>query len=303
MLEKMSGMKQQFLTKWQPGRRPILISGDARSGTSWVGILMAAAWNTLYYHEPANPYTSGIWDLDPWYRYFRPGQHYNFYERTLDPAFKGLDAPGLRWNDRTWVRLVPGYQIVIKDVTTFMNLEWIYDRYNPLVVVLLRHPCAVVLSQLREARVPQPQMEIMLAQDELFEDHLHKYKSVMESAVSTTEMLTALWAAKHKVVANVLENHPDWRLQSYDDLCEAPTEQFKAIYNFFGLKWTKAVERTVIEHSSLHEDGMYSIRRISKLQAGKWKKEIEPEQLVVIRRIVDSFELPFFSKESDWSIN
>jgi hypothetical protein len=78
-----------------------------------------------------------------------------------------------------------------------------------------------------------------------------------------------LWAAKHKVVTNLLEHHPNWRLQSYDDLCVAPNEQFKVVYNIFGLRWTKAVECKVIEHPTVHAAGMYSVRKIGKLQAGE----------------------------------
>jgi hypothetical protein len=68
------------------------------------------------------------------------------------------------------------------------ELGMIYDRYQPRVILLLRYPGAVAFSQLREARVPQPQMTIMLTQNELYEDQLPKYRSVMESAVTSTEL-------------------------------------------------------------------------------------------------------------------
>lgn len=127
----------RFLRLWQVGRRPILILGHGRSGTTWVGNVFATGRRVLYTFEPASP--TADQPFDQWFAYARPDQPAPALAQTFDPAFWGL--PGRRkWRRAFWHRLLPGYRLVIKDVASLMCAEWLVQRYQPALLLVIRHP-------------------------------------------------------------------------------------------------------------------------------------------------------------------
>jgi len=292
-----------FLTRWQVGRRPILILGHGRSGTSWVGDIFAAARRALYYFEPCSPDISGKGDFDMWFRYLRCGARDELFEQALDAAFRGLPFPGQRWNRARWHRLLPGYRIVVKEVAAFMAAEWLHARYKPEMLIIIRHPCAVVLSELGQGTPPEDSMREMLGQPELFEDHLNPYRSMMEKASTPFEILGAMWGARHRVLANNLSRHAEWQVVFYKDLCANPVAEFQRLFRHFGLLWTKAMEQYVIERSTGHTSGLYSVRRNSVQQIDKWKQSMTSADVNAVRHYVEPFDLPFYRSDADWALD
>ena len=43
-----------------PGKAPVVVTGMARSGTSWVGKLLQASGELTYINEPLNPTTRRV---------------------------------------------------------------------------------------------------------------------------------------------------------------------------------------------------------------------------------------------------
>ena len=292
-----------FLSKWQVGRRPILILGHGRSGTSWVGNIFSAARRVLYYFEPCNPAFTGKGDFDVWFRYLRPGAQDRLFEEAFDAVFHGLPFPGQQWNRAQWHRLLPGYRIVVKEVAAFMAVEWVHDRYKPEVLMIIRHPCAVILSELGQGTPPERSMMELLGQSELFEDHLDPYRLTMEKASSPFETLGAIWGARHRVLANNLSRYPGWQIALYEDLCADPVGGFQQLLRHFGFPWTEAMERYVVQRSTGHVPGLYSVRRNSAQQINRWKHEMTLAEVNAVRRYVEPFDLPFYLSDADWTLD
>ena len=295
-------MSTRLLEKWQVGGEPILIIGHGRSGTTWVGNILSAARRVLYYFEPCHPTVSGQGGFDIWFRYIRPGEHDELFERILDPVFRGLPAPSRRWNRVHWHRWLPGYRITLKEVASLMAVEWLYERYNPAVLVVVRHQCSVILSELRQGTPVDRSMQELFKQPTLFEDHLAPYRVMMESVSTPIEILAAIWGARHRVVANALLRHPEWRVTFYEELCADPEGEFKQLIRHFGLPWTNSMEQFVIEQSTSHVPGFYSAKRVSASQIGRWKELLSEGQIGAIKRVIEAFGLPFYQSELDWML-
>ena len=307
-------IKQQLITKtayyftawllkrWQVGKRPIFIVGHGRSGTTWVGRTLAVADRAIYYYEPCSPVITGHGGLDTWFRYLRIGERDALFVHAFDSVFGGLPF-GYGWHWGFHNRLWPNYQIIVKDVASLMSLEWVAERYDPAMMIILRHPCATILSEIDKETPVEYSREILLKQPNLFEDHLEPYRGHIENAHTPLEILATVWAARYRVVANALVKHPEWPVLYYEDVCSDPLPEFMRIFDYFDLSWTVRVEEHIKKTSTTEVPGRYSGVRVSAKQLDKWKAKMTQEQVDTVRRCVEVFDLPFYQEAEHWNIN
>lgn len=292
----------RLLAQWQVGRRPILILGHGRSGTSWIGSVIAAARRVLYYFEPLHPSNMGGRDLSNWFKYARPGDTDAALVAAYDPIFAGLNSPAKAWNRHSWHRWLPGYRVVAKDVATLMAAEWLYERYRPLMLFVVRHPCAVVLSELNQGTPSERSLETILRQVDLVNDHLSDYAPELAEVDGAVASLAAVWAARHRVVANGLARNPEWKVIYYEAMCADPLRQFKQLFGALGLRWSKAMNEYVERRSSVDLPGKYSGRRVSRRQIDKWKGKMDLADVQRIRQITTALDLPFYASDEAWTL-
>lgn len=282
---------RQWLTYWQVGRRPILILGHGRSGTTWVGNVFATGRRVLYYFEPGSP--TADQPFDQWFAYARPGQPAPTLAQIFDPVFQGL--PGRRnWRRSLLHRLLPGYQLVVKEVAGLMAAEWLAERYRPATLLVIRHPCPTILSELEQGTDPARSKATLLAQKQLFEDHLEPYRPVIEAATSPHQILAAIWAARYRVIADALPRHPDWKIVQYETLCEEPVATFHQLFSHVGLPWSDRNVNFIWHSSTTASPGLYSGKRVSRHQLDKWNGQLTPAETAAIYRTIEPFNLPFY---------
>ena len=147
------------------GAGGILVTGAHRSGTTWVGRVLAASRRAHYVSEPFNP------TMDDHVRSQRIGAPKWFMrldDETAGPYLGDLDAVFGRWwrprgvaaslhsvgalrcSAGAWrgafaCRLRGGVPI-FKDPIALLSAEWLARRYGLRVLVMLRHPAGFVGS-------------------------------------------------------------------------------------------------------------------------------------------------------------
>lgn len=291
-----------LLRRWQVGRRPILILGHGRSGTTWVGKVISAARRVLYYFEPLHPARSGTADLLNWFRYARPGDEDEAMAETFDPIFAGLSSPAKAWNRSGLHRWIPGYRVAVKDVASVMAVEWLAHRYGPKVVLIVRHPGAVILSELRQGTPAGQSLAAILTQKQVIEYHLKPYVGILKEAKSEIEQLAAVWAARHRVVADGLQRHPEWLVVCYENLCADPVGQFRELFAALDLRWSRAMETYVNRHSTVAGEGAYSIQRVSNRQIDEWRGRMADRDVAQVQEITRALEIPFYGQRDEWTL-
>jgi hypothetical protein len=281
--------------------KAIFITGHGRSGTTWIGSTFGQAPGALYYNEPCNQPKVRGGDYSAWFRYVPPDGNDLFFEECLNAALKGFISVRAHWLiQRPYRRLLPSYSIVIKEVASFMSIEWVYKRYKPEVLIVVRHPCAVALSEkVKNTPVERPITEI-LKQTRLIEDHLEPYVAIMKKAKTPYEIYGAVWGARNKVVANLMPHYPEWKILFYENLCENPPDCFRKLFDHFKLPWTNKVQRFITQTTTEEESGTYSIRRVTEKQVDQWKSTMSKYEIEQVRRFVEPFNLPFYNQKTDW---
>ena len=292
-----------ILSPLQMGSKAIFITGHGRSGTTWIGNTFKQAPDVLYYGEPCNPKVVEEGEYSHWFRYIRPNESDHYFESYLDSAFKGLITYGSYWLMKPYRRFLPGYRIVIKEVASLLLLEWVYKRYHTDVLFVLRHPCDVALSEKnKNTSIDKPKKEI-LKQSNLIKDHLSPYVDIIQKAKTPFEIYGVLWGARNRVIADLIQKYPEWKIVFYEDLCNNPVDSFRDLFDHFGLTWTSKVQKYINRTTVEKKPGRFSIYRITKNQANKWKRKMNENEIDQIRSFVEPFNLPFYNLDSDWSLS
>ena len=291
------------LSPLQMGNKPVFITGHGRSGTTWIGNTFKQAPGILYYGEPCNPKVVKGGNYSHWFSYVRHDENDPYFDGCLDRAFKGLITYGRGWwLTRPYRRFLPGYKIVIKEVAPLLLLEWVYKRYQPEVLFVLRHPCAVALSERNKSTSVKRPIREMLKQQGLVEDHLKPYLTVMEKAKTPFEVYGALWAARNRVITDLIPKYPEWKILFYEDLCDNPMQCFHELFDHFNLTWTDKVQKYINLTTTEKKPGTFSTFRVTKNQTDKWKREMTPNEIEQVRTFVEPFNLPYYNQESDWAL-
>ena len=129
---------------------PILITGAHRSGTTWVGKMIANSPSIQYIHEPFNiDYSPYKVKPNYWFQYVTQENEGLLYEQI-----KQLVMPKTSPNKNksikqrfNFLKSSPQKQrVLIKDPIAIFSVEWLAERFNMDVVIMIRHPAAFVDS-------------------------------------------------------------------------------------------------------------------------------------------------------------
>ena len=146
-----------------PPAAGILVTGSHRSGTTWVGKMLAEAGGLCYLHEPFKPKWDPpyVWThFDTWFLHVaghNAAEHERAVARTLglrfsrrrhfgqDPSLRQVWASTDRW--LRWAgRRARGRRPLVKDPIALFAAPWLADRFNLDVVAMIRHPAAFASS-------------------------------------------------------------------------------------------------------------------------------------------------------------
>jgi hypothetical protein len=141
---------------------PILVPGSHRSGTTWIGRVLAFSPNVGYVQEPFNVHDWPNWLSVPLPHVFTYicDENSHPYERSVGDALRfrypvqniasaqnlqhGADILA-QYQRSLWYRLRQKRPLV-KDPIAIMSAEWIARRFNAQAVVMIRHPAAFASS-------------------------------------------------------------------------------------------------------------------------------------------------------------
>jgi hypothetical protein len=310
-------------------RRPVLVTGAHRSGTTWVGKVLASAPRTIYLQEPfhvtfPNPYL-GV-RMRWWFQYFRGGADMPAGRAFRDAFALQLRTPRFEWKQLRKPRAFAGqyrfvlwsallrcwnadYRVVMKDPIALLSTPWLVQNFGVRPIVLVRHPAAFV-SSLRIKKwffdfhnlLDQPGLI-----DELFpEERPHIEEVARRQFGDIISEAAYLWKLLNLVVARFRRDFPDWVVLKHEDLSRAPAEEFRKLFARVELPFTAATADS-IRNTTSREDECYvkcstdplDVTRNSAENVAVWKKRLKPEEVARIRAVVEDVSHEFYSDE-EW---
>jgi hypothetical protein len=301
---------------------PILVTGTHRSGTTWVGKMLAADACTGYISEPLNVlHRPGVFraQVRYWYQYICEEN-----ENEYLPAFHELlEFDYHLWNEIRSLRsrrdvlrmgrdffvfyngLMRGLRPLLKDPFAVFSAPWFAKRLNCSVVIAVRHPAAFA-SSLKRLHWPFD-FQDLLNQPLLMRDHLEPYREEMQSTRRDDVIGQAalLWKLIYHVVHTTRELHPDFLIVRHEDLSLNPIPGYRALYESLGLEFSPRVEKTILNSSNsenpveLSRKKVHAIKLDSRANVDSWKKRLTAEEIQRIRKLTEDVSTLYYS-DAEW---
>jgi len=305
-------------------KRPILVTGCPRSGTTWVGSVLAHAPGVAYIHEPFNP-GAGPFTRAPFVRQFQhvSAANEHLYEaplretlafyfdlkqrlRTIARTPGGGGPRAMLHALKTWAafrvhRLSGWWRALVKDPIALLSAEWLAERFDMEVVVLVRHPAGFVSSALRHHRILTAPAAF-LDQPDLMDGLLGRFRSDLLDAGDRSELERAIlqWRLLNDVVDTYRKRHPSWIFLRHEDLCADPEAAFQDLGRRLGVHLSAHTLRVLDHYSHAgnapENDTTWDLRRDSRAIPALWKTRLTEEQVRLIRArtadVADRFYAP-----------
>lgn len=152
---------------------------------------------------------------------------------------------------------------------------------QPKVVLLVRHPCAVINSELRgEAQKRFASGTPIYENWGLFANLLrapiaraHDLTIERLQALTAPERLAWKWRIYHHALLDSAA-HPNCQLVHYEDLCRDPHAGFAEVFDFLGLNFTGATRAYLDESTTSHSDSYYAISKDPEVAMHSWKSQL-----------------------------
>lgn len=219
----------------------ILLAGSGRSGTTWITDVLCALPGVQQIFEPLfPPWNERVrqitgWDKrDPYIRsvYLRPAEEHAEWESLWHTILTGKFRN--YWTDYERTSWFPN-RFLIKEVRANLMLGWLYRKFQPRIVYLLRHPCAVVYSRLAAPQPWHADVQDILRQEKLVEDHLSPWAAAIERETDPLGAHAVWWAVENLVALRQLQGIPH-ALVFYEDLVLHPQETLERLLPWLGVE-------------------------------------------------------------------
>ena len=307
-----------------------LIAGSGRSGTTWVLDVLTVANKLRPVFEPLHPLTCGEVaqryanryltrmdrqdDLAEFIEAAAAGQlnnmwvNYRSISRLLDVRLKrfGSVASVKKWV-RDWqamLRRVQEYrplmrhpETIVKVIRGNLMLDWLSANFPLRTIFLVRHPAAVIESQLRYEIAWEPSRILARYSEDraLMTGPLADYADFLNSSMSRAAAYTTVWAIQNMIpMAQAKQN--GYTVVFYEELLESP-----------GTEWRRIVDALELEQMPetdlLNQPSQQATRDIGESSYAKsyakWRQALSTEELEEIQRTLDRFSIDCYRVDQE----
>jgi Sulfotransferase family len=304
--------------------RPILVTGSHRSCSSLVGRMIGLSPRIGYIHEPFNYFIGrkGICNanFDKFFTYITD-ENESFYDRdisrTISYKYNLLSQLGLVKSKGDVKYLLSEYyhflkydllnsRALVKDPFALFSSEWLSQKFDMDVIILIRHPMAFVNSLVKlnwsfpfSHFLEQP----LLIKDYLypFEDEINNYARKEQPLL---QQATLLWKVIYYVVYRFKQKYQQWLYIRHEDLASEPEAIFFDIFSYLKIDYTEHLQKSVKEHCCVSEDigldsNPYLLKRDSRATIGSWKSNYTDAEISGVRSQVEEVSQYFYT-DLDW---
>lgn len=304
--------------------RPVIITGSGRSGTTWVLDSLAQANRRRTIFEPLHPIGAPAAARFA-YQYIRPDADVPELRAIMDRVFSG-EMRSLWANYRIrpdrfnplrnrpiaiYLHLKKSRQLlkryassndqaglIVKFIRANLMLPWLARQYGMPMILVIRHPCAVVASRLK-----------LTPADWSAEKALGRYrdnKAVCElvgerfgvdlaEPMSPAGALACVWCIEN-VLPVEWAAHENYRVVAYENLLTHPETEWHRVTGYLGLE---KIPGTALLASPSQQSAldMYG-QTFTPRHVERWKTQLNSGDIDAVAGILERFGSKLYSVES-----
>lgn len=278
----------------------LLVLGDPRGGSTWMTEILKQI-----------PYTEILWEplwlsQEPTFRKlgfsYRQFLEEDFQDEiirnTFEKLFRGEVLNNYICQKSNPIAFKNAENLLIKFCRANQLLPWITKnflfKFSPVYIV--RHPCAVIASQLNHGAWRNISPKINTDNNRLFAEFEMKHLKYIESIDTIEKRLAFYWALCNSVPLKHGKNNIDWITINYENLIIDGKNQLKRIEKKWGVKLPP-------ESYSMLKKPSHTARNDSPIRSGDgfqlnyWKSELSQIQVNNILEVLEYFEIDTYSEE------
>jgi hypothetical protein len=305
-------------------RRPILVTGSHRSCSSLVGRMIGLSPQIGYIHEPFNYFIErkGICnaEFNKFFTYItdeNENLYYRNLSRTISYKYNFLSQVSLVKSVKDVRYLLSEYyhflqydlldsRALVKDPFALFSSEWLAQRFNMDVIILVRHPMAFANSLAKLSwsfpfshflEQPLLMRDYLYPFEEEINDYSREEKPLLEQAI-------LLWKLIYYMVYKFSRKYQHWLYIRHEDLASDPEVTFSNIFNYLRIDYTEQLQSSIREHCCTSEDvgsdkNPYLLKRDSQATIGSWKSSYSAAEVSRFRSQVEEISQYFYT-DLDW---
>ncbi|MCA9381075.1 sulfotransferase domain-containing protein [Candidatus Dojkabacteria bacterium] len=262
--------------------KPILVTGIHRSGTTFVGTVLAQSRAVGYVYEPLNPE----------FGYLIEGNKCKVCNLELNKWFISPSKENQKFllkhlkhliNAKTLLGKIP----VFKSPFGFFLTEMFVEEYQAQIIMMIRNPLGFVSSIKRKNWEfdfnnfkTQPELLDLLPQDyrALIEKYADNPPDIIDQGI-------LLWNIFYRKVFKFQKEYPDWIYLKQEDVSTDSTKVFEALFDNLGLDLTQEINQYILENTDsknpIEEESkiIHSLKRNSKELVHLWKERLTDDEV------------------------
>ncbi|MCW5714899.1 MAG: hypothetical protein KIT43_10345 [Bauldia sp.] len=280
-------------------RESVGIFASGRGGSTWLSEVICAPRGTILQYEPfhsgSNP-TAARFGVGgrPHFTDARPptASQQRFLRGLFDGSILNFETAMNNQRPRPGLMdFVRFRRFVAKFISANLALDWITKNLGIKAVLLLRHPCAVVSSQLAYGDGwRKASRERIRVPESVFEDFPH-FGSIRDDIETTEEALAFVWAVEALVPLVVPVRNRRWRTVFYEDLAMDPVTGFQQLFDDLRIEHPPNLADIVRRPSR-------SVTQTVKGVDG-WRRTLHPDQVSRILSITARMGVDFYDDRNE----
>lgn len=275
----------------------LLIFSDPRGGGTWMAEILRSIPDTFIYWEPLHAlYNKEVKKANFGWRQHIPKYAEWMEANQLFDRILSIQVVNEWTIQNTSIKEIRSAEMpIIKFCRGNDLLPWLVEqfklKYKP--IYLVRHPLAVVASQLKQGGWDNVLSGFMIP-DMKYNNKYFKNNYFLNTLHSRAEVMLATWC-----LSNIHDFNSDnkWLIIFYEDLLNEPEKVLKHIFNEWDMPLPLNIMDSISIRSSTNVD--YFEEDNVKRQLSKWRTFFSETELIQLQKILDHFGITYYSTESE----
>jgi Sulfotransferase domain len=276
----------------------LIILGDPRGGTTWLAELVkqipltAMVWEPLSVSQVKEVKALGF----QWRQYIPEMASWREAKDLFTRIFAGqLLSPYLCQTTSPGEMRSAGH-LLVKFCRANQILPWLTRTFSFELapIYLVRHPCAVVASQLKQGGWShvKPNFEMPTGR---YEDFYTNHADFLCSVDVIEKRLAAIWCLCNQVPLNHLKNNKHWITLTYESLLLDGPAQLTRIEKRWNMQFSDETYRKLAQASSTSVPGSPIQQGNVNEQLAYWKTQLSTKQIDNILSVLDYFKIDLYN--------
>jgi hypothetical protein len=274
----------------------IILAGSGRSGTTWLGNIIAANPNMRILFEPFDPRRVPQVETLPLFAYARPNGDYPQWAEAVGPVLTGQVEN--EWINRQGGKRWWAGRRLVKTIRANLMLAWLDCTFYPKIVFTTRHPAAVVLSRVKLGW--DAHLDNFLSQPELVTDYLDPFVDVILAAKTPVQQHAAAWCIENFIPLQQMRAH-NWIFCTYESLYRHPEAEADRVLTGLGIRKSWFTRRAINRITMVARPDSAIVQKKDPLT--DWQQRLTPTEIDDILRMLDTFGITLYGIEPEATLS